>query len=152
MIKEDKEYLKPRGLGSRTEDELLTELKREIYPFPVSMYQIFRDYMGGKNVAEEVARVSVSTGAQYDLDAFMYWTTLGGSTGIDKPFGLDQRYRLKIEVEPDRAFGSGCVGGDGTWIGRFDRELEWSTIGKVSRESITEILDTRTNEVIYTKG
>jgi ubiquinone/menaquinone biosynthesis C-methylase UbiE len=141
------EGLVPRGLTGRSEKQLLEKYKKEqgSSEFQREFYQMYTDYLAGKNVSLQVYRLNA--GEECDDDAFMYWTSSDKAVGQVE----DMRYRIKIEVKPNEAFRAGGLDEKGDWAGEFNDFCEWRTIGKIPKGAITEIVDLESGKVIYSK-
>jgi len=139
----------PRGyMNYDSEEELLKALRENNLDLYV---EIMEKYRGGEDVSNLIRNHYFgNTGASFKEDPILYWTVSGDTP--NHPWWQSQKYRIKIEVDPDEVFRPGGLDKDNNLIGynprsRADGLLEWNTIGPVSKDNIVEIKNIGTGAI-----
>ena len=139
--------LLPRGYINYGSEEGLIE-KLESIGFNYDA-ELLKKSINGEDVSELISKRYATQGDQQDI--VTYWSTSEETLGDYVLHDIEKAYRIKVELEPDQAFRKG-----GFVEKRFESDIgfeydhinmEWNTIGPVSKESITEITNLNTGAV-----
>ena len=136
-----KNGLLPRGYTTYgTEEKLISELEKGTNNWDSRSVQALRDFNEGKDISQFINDYSAASGGGNPTDVALYWTTVESPENIE--FAKGRQYRITIEIDPNKAFRAGEATG---------LELEWTTVGSISPDAITEIYDYKANKAAYSK-
>ncbi len=148
-IKAGKADIVPRGLQGKSEQELLAALEKEGQSNSASAEtaELYNRYLKGEDISDDAIEYAERSGGGYANDPALYWTTNENPTA----FMEGRKYKITVEFAPDEAFRTGKVGKDGKWAGFFDEEAEWTTVGRIKKENIAEIIEQQTGKNVFVK-
>lgn len=108
---------------------------------------VLRRFRSGEDISDfMIEYAAYSAGDSFNLMQFFTARKTGLKLGTGS---VTTSHRIEVKLKPNEAWRVGKVGDNGKWKGFFDVELEWTVVGPIIHDKISEIYDNKDGDVVY---